>query len=90
MQTSGNLSSFYLAAAEDAAFWKLFRTDPEAAMSAAGLSEREKGIVRRGDRDEIRAALSASLLYSSPSKGLEICEAIAPTVRAPTLDEGPR
>jgi hypothetical protein len=43
-----------------------YESDPERAMSEAGLSEEEKEIVRRGDEDEILSACGWPVTAAAP------------------------
>ncbi|MCC6554126.1 MAG: hypothetical protein IT372_14060 [Polyangiaceae bacterium] len=52
MSSHPKLVQFFLSL-DDAAALKQFHADPEAAMDAAGLSEEEKGAIRRGDQGEL-------------------------------------
>jgi hypothetical protein len=50
---------------------KQFQADPDAAMAAAGLSDEEKALVKRGDQAELRtllgdAAPTTAMLFGNP------------------------
>jgi hypothetical protein len=54
---ASKLIDFFIALGDDPEVAKQFHKDPNAAMDAAGLSEKEKELVLRGDQEEVRAAL---------------------------------
>lgn len=54
-----NLAKFVREMSEATERLEEFSTDPEASMSAAGLSEDEKEIIRRGDEGEILNAIGS-------------------------------
>jgi hypothetical protein len=57
-----NLAKFVRELSESTERVEEFSDDPEAAMSAAGLSEEEKEIIRRGDEEEILKAIGKDVL----------------------------
>lgn len=56
-ETSSNFVKFVWEMSEAAFRLEEFDEDPERVMSEAGLTEEEKEIVRRGDEEEILAAI---------------------------------
>ncbi|AKT42980.1 hypothetical protein [Chondromyces crocatus] len=56
MASRTKLVDFFLALGEEERL-KQFQTDPEAAMTAAGLSDEEKVLVRAGDEDRLRKVI---------------------------------
>lgn len=55
--SQSNLAKFVQEMSEAAGRVEEYERDPEEAMTAAGLSEEEKEIVRRGDEQEILNAI---------------------------------
>ena len=56
MHAKSKLLDFFLSL-NDGETLKRFQADPERAMSAAGLSDDDKALVRSGDEAKVRAAL---------------------------------
>lgn len=53
----GNLANFVRQMSEAADLLEEYERDPEKAMTAAGLTEEEKAVIRSGDEDQILQAI---------------------------------
>ena len=58
MNNPSNISNFILKLSKDAKLQQELRKDPKATMDAAGLSAADQNIIREGDPEKIRNALS--------------------------------